>query len=171
MSGLSYLDASFHLDNLIRTGTATVDNLSNLVVDTMGRIENARHNDIFLLQSGVLADGTPASKIGTGLVDQYREIRHIGHSAVGKVLKKRANSLPLTIGRSQHQHGVYGQQCGPGRWQHPAPGRPLHAGRRRSGRCCYHQSGGQLALIVQQLLRPAHRRPRSHQRALTGVTV
>jgi hypothetical protein len=34
MNYSSYYDAKFALDDLIRTGTATIDKLSNLIIDT-----------------------------------------------------------------------------------------------------------------------------------------
>ncbi|MFG6460092.1 calcium-binding protein [Roseateles sp. DXS20W] len=83
---IGFQEARFQLADLIRSGTASVEDLFKLVERTSGAVDGARSGDIYLLQSGTLVDGNHASTASREIVNQSLNIRDIGESPAGKLV-------------------------------------------------------------------------------------
>jgi Ca2+-binding RTX toxin-like protein len=103
MSQINYTAASLRLDDLIRSGTASVSSLFNLISDTSGAVAGARPTDTFLLQSGVLSDGVHASEASGRPINATPSLHDVGSSDVGRILDstKYQDALRNAIAREE----------------------------------------------------------------------
>jgi len=86
MSGLSYQSAKIALDDLVRSGKATVSKLFDLIDRTSGKVSNTIPSDVFLLQSGHLDDGSHASVGANALIKSTPGVHDVRSSPVGNIL-------------------------------------------------------------------------------------